>query len=119
MSTSHLGKVKLIIGAYTDDHYDEEDVDVLEILLNVVGGPGHEFELSPLKVREAANLRTSHEYLSSFYDDGEYEDDNYITNILDEIADFFIEVPQDEVDETLIDLADDPKYAAKVLQFTE
>lgn len=125
MPTSNMGKVELIIGAYTDEDYEEddedEDVDVLEILLNVVVGmgPGSEFELSPMKVREAANLRTSHEYLSGFYDDDEYEDNNYITNIINKIADFFIGVPQDEVDRTLIDLADNSKYAAKVLQFTE
>lgn len=95
------GKVKLTIGAFSDPGYDDEHM--FEILAIVdVEARRTDFTLDSEKLYEKLNIRDGHEKLSGY--DDRYDD---LEGIVDEIYDYFMTLDQDDIDDTLIELADD------------
>ena len=95
------GKVKLTIGAFSDPRYDDEHM--FEILA-IVDVESHrtDFTLDSKKLYLKLNINDGHETLSG-YDDS-YDD---LEGVVDEIYDYFMTLDQDDIDDTLIELADD------------
>ena len=95
------GKVKLTIGAFSDPGYDDEHM--FEILAIVdVESRRVDFTLDSEKLYEKLNIRDGHEKLSGY--DDRYDD---LEGTVDEIYDYFMTLDQDDIDDTLIELADD------------
>lgn len=95
------GKVKLTIGTFNDPYYDDDNM--FEILAVVdVESRRDDFTLDSEKLYKKLNISDDHEKLSG-YDD---RHDN-IEDTVDEIYEYFISLDQDDIDETLIELADD------------
>lgn len=95
------GKVKLTIGTFSDPRYDDEHM--FEILAIVdVEARRDDFTLDSEKLYKKLNIRDGHEKLSGY-------DDRYdnLEGIVDEIYDYFMTLDQDDIDDTLIELADD------------
>lgn len=94
------GKVKLTIGTFTDPRYDDDNI--FEILAIVeVESRRDEFTLDSGKLYRKLDMNDGHEQLSAY--DDRYDD---IEDTVDEIYEYFMTLDQDEVDDTLIELAD-------------
>lgn len=95
------GKVKLTIGTFSDPRYDDDNT--FEILAVVdVESRRDDFTLDSEKLYKKLNINDGHEKLSGY-------DDRYdnIEDTVDEIYEYFMTLDQDDIDETLIELADD------------
>ena len=95
------GKVKLTIGTFSDPRYDDEHM--FEILAIVdVEARRDDFTLDSEKLYKELDIRDGHEKLSGY--DDRYDD---LEGTIDEIYDYFMTLDQDDIDDTLIELADD------------
>lgn len=95
------GEVKLTIGTFTDPFYDDENT--FEILaIAEVESRRDEFTLDSKKLYRKADIRDGHERLSGY--DDRYDD---VEDVVDEIYEYFMTLDQEDVDDTLIELADD------------
>ena len=95
------GEVKLTIGTFTDPFYDDENT--FEILaIAEVESLRDEFTLDSKKLYRKLDLNDGHEQLSGY--DDRYDD---IEDTVDEIYEYFMTLDQEDVDDTLIELADD------------
>lgn len=95
------GEVKLTIGTFTDPFYDDENT--FEILaIAEVESLRDEFTLDSKKLYRKLDLNDGHERLSGY--DDRYDD---VEDVVDEIYEYFMTLDQEDVDDTLIELADD------------
>lgn len=95
------GKVKLTIGTFSDPRYDDENM--FEILAIVdVEARRDDFTLDSEKLYKELDIRDGHEKLSGY--DDRYDD---LEGTIDEIYEYFMDLDQNDIDDTLIELADD------------
>lgn len=101
LPSTRQGKVKLTIGTFSDPSYDDDHT--FEILAIVdVESRRIDFTLDSEKLYEAVDIRDGHEKLSGY--DDRY-DDPEVT--VDEIYEYFMTLDQNDVDDTIVELADD------------
>ena len=95
------GKVKLTIGTFNDSRYDDDNMFEISATVDVESRRD-DFTLDSEKLYKKLNISDGHEKLSGY-------DDRYdnIEDTVDEIYEYFISLNQDDIDDTLIELADD------------